>query len=381
MSSSYLRLGCAWLTLFVIGTDLFVVAPLLPGVAADLGVAPAHSGWCITVFSLTYMAAAPALGRAADAFGRRRLLLLALTGFAAANLCSGLVRDFAGLLAARIAAGATAAGVTPSIYALIGDSAPAERRASWFAIAVSGLLLSLSLGAPLGTLLADALGWRSVFLAVAAASALLLPLNRAAWPAAAARATKGAGGGVLPMLPRLTPTLAWSTALYALYTYLGVGLADWGYAPRDIAGVVLCYGAGALIGVLGGGRLADRFGAERVSFLSLLGLAGALLALGPALRAGVPAALLLALLSALAQLFFPAQQAGLARDFAAARARAMAWNNSALFLGIGAGSVIGGAIMAERDLVAVAMVSAAVALCGAALVRAVAPRPAPPRPA
>jgi predicted MFS family arabinose efflux permease len=90
--------------------------------------------------------------------------------------------------------------------------------------------------------------------------------------------------------------------------------------------------------------------------------------------------LLLAVLSALAQLFFPAQQAGLARDFAAARATAMAWNNSALFLGIGAGSLIGGAVMARGDLASVATVSAVIALAGAALVRAVAPRPAPARP-
>jgi predicted MFS family arabinose efflux permease len=383
MSSSALRLGCAWLTLFVIGTDLFVVSPLLPSVAADLDVAPAQSGWCVTVFSLTYMVMAPALGRAADAFGRRRLLLAALAGFAAANLWSGLTQDFAGLLAARIAAGAAAAGVTPSIYALVGDCAPAERRATWFAVAVSGLLLSLALGAPLGTLLAHTFGWQSVFLAVAAASSLLLPLNRAAWPSSsvAAPATTGGGkSGFLAMAPRLAPTAVWSTALYAVYTYLGIGLAAWGYAADRIAGVVLCYGAGAFVGALCGGRLADRFGAGRICFISLGGLGAALLAFGPALRAGVPMELLLAVLSMLAQLFFPAQQAGLARDFAAARATAMAWNNSALFLGIGAGSLIGGAVMARGDLVAVATVSAVIALAGAALVRAVAPRPTPPRP-
>jgi predicted MFS family arabinose efflux permease len=371
MSSSFLRLGCAWLTLFVIGTDLFVVSPLLPDLAPDLGVAPARSGWSVTIFSLTYMLIAPLLGRAADAFGRSRLLLLALPAFAAANLCSGLAQGFLGLLLARLAAGAAAAGVTPAIYALIGDCARPERRATWFAVAVSGLLLSLALGAPLGTLAAAAFGWRSVFLAIAAAGALLLPLNRAAWagasPAAGA-ARDRARSGFLPMAPRLLPTAVWSTALYAVYTYLGIGLGAWGYGADRIAGVLLCYGAGALLGALSGGRLADRFGPRRVCLLSLSGLAIALLALGPALRDGAPIEPLLAAISALAQLFFPAQQARLARDFAAARGGAMAWNNSALFLGIGTGSLVGGAIMARGDLGAVATVSAAIALAGAALV-------------
>jgi predicted MFS family arabinose efflux permease len=384
MSSSSLRLGCAWLTLFVIGTDLFVVSPLLPALAADLDVAPARSGWCVTVFSVTYMIAAPALGRAADAFGRTRLLLVALLAFAAANLYSGMTWDFAGLLAARIAAGLSAAGVTPSVYALIGDSAPADRRATWFAVAVSGLLLSLPLGAPLGTLIAGAFGWRSVFLAVAAASCLLLPLNRAAWRAASGPA-KAAGdrerSGFLRMAPMLAPTAVWSTALYAVYTYLGVGLAGWGYAPERIAGAVMCYGAGAVVGALCGGRLADRFGAGRVCIISLGGLGAALFALGPAFRAGVPIELLLAAISALAQLFFPAQQARLARDFESTRATAMAWNNSALFLGIGTGSLIGGAIMARGDLVAVATVSAVIAIAGACLVGMVAAGRTPAAPA
>ena len=42
MSSSALRLGCAWLTLFVIGTDLFVVAPLLHDVLSHSGNARVH---------------------------------------------------------------------------------------------------------------------------------------------------------------------------------------------------------------------------------------------------------------------------------------------------------------------------------------------------
>lgn len=369
MWSSWLRLASAWLTLFVIGTDLFVVSPLLPDLAADLGVAPARSGWCVAIFSLTYMVAAPLFGRAADAVGRSRLLLLALPAFAAANLCSGLAPGFLGLLLARLAAGGAAAGVTPSIYALIGDCAPPERRATWFSLAVSGLLLSLALGAPLGTLLAAAFGWRSVFFTVAAAGALLLPLNRAAWPSAAAASSEGGESGFLAMAPRLAPTAAWSTALYAVYTYLGIGLADWGYAAERIAGVVLCYGMGAVVGALAGGRLADRFGARRVSLASLSALGLGLLALGPARRAGVPLELVLAAISALAQLFFPAQQARLARDFATARASAMAWNNSALFLGIGTGSLMGGAVIGGGDLGTVADVSALIAFAGAALIR------------
>src|ERR1700726_4486692 len=75
-----------WLTMFVIGTDLFVVSPLLPMIAADYRVSPAVAGLSVTVFALTYMATPPLFGPAADRTGRRPVLICCLAAFAAANL-------------------------------------------------------------------------------------------------------------------------------------------------------------------------------------------------------------------------------------------------------------------------------------------------------
>src|ERR1700693_6334314 len=75
-----------WLTMFVIGTDLFVVSPLLPMIAADYRVSPAVAGLGVTVFALTYMVSAPLFGHLADRIGRRRMLVCGLAAFAAANL-------------------------------------------------------------------------------------------------------------------------------------------------------------------------------------------------------------------------------------------------------------------------------------------------------
>src|SRR4029077_7943207 len=53
-----------------------------------------------------------------------------------------------------------------------------------------------------------------------------------------------------------------------------------------------------------------------------------------------------AVLSAVAQTFFPAQQSGLANAFPARRGTVLAWNSSALFFGISLGSLIGGQVVA-----------------------------------
>ena len=65
----------------------------------------------------------------------------------------------------------------------------------------------------------------------------------------------------------------------------------------------------------------------------LAGLGACFLLLRLALDAGTFIEPALGISSAVAQLFFPAQQAGLANDFPNQRGTALAWNNSALFLG------------------------------------------------
>ncbi|MGH3400347.1 MAG: MFS transporter, partial [Streptosporangiaceae bacterium] len=159
-----------WLTLFLVGTDLFVISPLLPRIASSLNVSPALAGLTVTVFALAYLAGGPALGALADRHGHARVLTAALLLFAGANLATGFSASLAALLAARAVAGLAASGITPSVYALISAAAPAERRATWLATVTSGLLLALVTGAPAGSLLGSALGWPATFSVLAGAA-------------------------------------------------------------------------------------------------------------------------------------------------------------------------------------------------------------------
>jgi predicted MFS family arabinose efflux permease len=104
----------------------------------------------------------------------------------------------------------------------------------------------------------------------------------------------------------------------------------------------MCYGCGAIAGTLVGGRLADRLGAKSAAGVSLAGLSVCFMLLLPALRYGMLVDPILGVSSAVAQFFFPAQQARLANDFPTRRSTVLAWNNSALFLGISLGSLIAG---------------------------------------
>lgn len=364
---AFAQLAIAWLTMFMVGSDLFVVSPLLPLISADYAVPPAAAGLSVTVFAVTYMLSAPALGHLADRIGRGRVLTCCLCAFGAANLLTAIAGDFTWLLATRSVAGAAAAGVSPSIYALTGSSAPPERRATRLAIVLSGLLMSLSFGTPIGLLIAGSLGWSIVFAALAALSLPLAWANKRVWhdlPAARSRAMAAHRPTATILAARLAPTVLWSAALYAVYTYIGEGLSASGYSTEQIAEVILFYGCGAIAGSLIGGRIADRFGARMTISIGLAGLSSCLLLLLVALHVGVIVDCSFGLASLSAQLFFPAQQLRLANQFPHSRAAILAWNNSALFLGISLGSLIGGQAVAfggfETDLI----IAAAIAIVG-----------------
>jgi predicted MFS family arabinose efflux permease len=227
--------------------------------------------------------------------------------------------------------------------------------------------MSLSFGAPIGLLTAGALGWPIVFGSFAAMSLILAWANNRVWHDPSAAQSRVAPAHRLTptvLAAQLAPTVLWSAALYAMYTYLGEGLSASGHSTEQIAEAILFYGCGAIAGTLIGGRVADRLGARMTISISLSGLSSCLLLLLVALQLGVIVDCAFGLASLSAQLFFPAQQLRLANQFPNGRAAILAWNNSALFLGISLGSLIGGQAVAfggfETDL----MIAAAIAIVG-----------------
>jgi len=174
--------------------------------------------------------------------------------------------------------------------------------------------------------------------------------------------------GVGAVAERLLPTVLWATALYGVYTYLGVWLTGAGLTSALVARAISFYGIGALVGTLAGGQLADRFGSRRTMLTSLAGLGLCLFAFALGVGTGWAADVLLLVTSIFAQFFFPAQQAALARQYPQRRAFILALNNSALFLGISTGSVIGGEAMAWGGFGVDAAFGAAIACAGLVLV-------------
>lgn len=367
MSHSKLRLPIGFATLFVVGTDLFVVSPLLPLIARDLNVGVGAAAATIPVFSAAYLVASPAMGRLADHHGHRRVLLMGMTTFAAANFLTGLAPALWVLLAARVLTGTSAAAITPSLYALTGSQAPQNRRGTWLAILGSGLLSALAAGSPVGSLVADASGWRPVFIALAVLTLLLIAPERLVWPArieTPPAQTAARPVGMVTRMRAVSVTAFWGAAVYGFYTYLGSQLRA-GFTASAVAGILVIYGVCAVAGSITGGRLADYIGARPTATGSLIAITvcQAALAAGwsitPLVIAGLGALVLTGYVC------FPAHQARLVSRFPQQRASILAWNNSALYTGILAGSAIDDVILSVAGFRAVLVLCVGLAIVGA----------------
>lgn len=163
----------------MIGIDMTIMNIALPSLQRSLHLSDPDRQWVITVYALAYGGLLLLGGRLSDLIGRRRALLIGLTGFALASALGGAAPGPALLLTARAAQGAFGALLTPSVLATLAASfpAPAERGRA-FGIYGTVMGSSSGLGVVLGGVLTDYLDWRwcmfvNVPIAVAAGAGVL----------------------------------------------------------------------------------------------------------------------------------------------------------------------------------------------------------------
>ncbi|TDD61429.1 MFS transporter, partial [Actinomadura darangshiensis] len=160
---------------FMVSLDLSVVNVGLPQVASGLGFSAVGVTWVIHAYALTFGGLLLLGGKAADTYGRRRVLLFGLGLFGLASLAGGFAQEPGHLVAARAVQGAGAAALAPAALALLATTFPAGRaRVKAFGIWSAVNAAGGALGVLIGGLLTEYAGWRWVmFVNVPMAAAAL----------------------------------------------------------------------------------------------------------------------------------------------------------------------------------------------------------------
>ena len=344
---------------FAIGTEGFMIAPLLPRMAVDFGMSVSAVASLVVVFTLVLAFSSPISTVLTGRMNRKDVLLLAMGFFTLANVLAAESSSFGGLLAARIMMAVAAGLYVPNANALAGTLVAPERRGRALAIVSGGMTIAIALGLPLGSLVGHSFGWRATFLAVAvmgmvACAGIVFGVKR---PAGGQTQTTGLTERLAvirqPKVRRLLlVTLFWSMGAYTTYPYIAPYLSHvLSFGERGIGWSVSWWGVFAAVGVLSGGALNDRFGSQVVARASLVLLALAFWVLAAAAGMSLSAALV-PVLAAIAVWgfsvwsFFPAQMARLmAAGTADQTPVALSLNTSTMYFGFSIGSALGAIIL------------------------------------
>lgn len=260
-----LPLIALFLAAFAFGTAEFVIAGILPDVAAGLDVSIPVAGYLISGYAIGIAIGGPLLAVATKKMTRKALILLLGGLFILGQVFCALAPTFELLMLARVLV-SVVHGTYFGIAAIVAVSIVApEKRGFAVALILSGLTVSNILGVPGGTAIGNALGWRATFWAVGAiglvatlAVAVFLPRNAAASTTSGSFLREFKVLGRPPIIACLFIVVLVMIGQYSLFTYiaplltevtgLDVGLIPW---------LLLLYGVGSTIGVFIGGRLAD----------------------------------------------------------------------------------------------------------------------------
>ena len=336
------------LSIFALGTSEFMIAGLLPQLAADLRVGIPEAGYLISAFAVGMIVGAPAMAVLTLRVPRRTTLLAALGVFVVGHVVSALAPQYGLLLVARVVT-AVATGAFWAVAAVVTVSVVVPQlRARSLAVLLGGLTVANVAGVPLGTLVGQQFGWRSAFWAVgalAAASALgvvlSVPPDTQHGPAPRVAAEFAAFRHGRLWLA-LGTTALYQSAMIGAFSYVAPLLTEvTGIEERWVPAVLLGFGLGSLVGVVIGGRLADPY--PWPTLFGGLASAGVLLGLvGVFAREPVVVVGLVVLLGAIAFIAGAPLNARVFTLAGAAPTLASATNTSAFNVGNSLGPALGG---------------------------------------
>lgn len=362
------RLFMLALGMFAMGTDNFVVAGILPNVAASLQTSVSLAGQMVTVYALSYAVMAPVMAALAGGWPRKLLLVSALGVFVAGNVVSALATDLNTVLFSRALAGLGAAMFAPTALGVAASLASPERRGRALATVTAGLAGATALGAPMGTFIGGLGSWRSTLWFVALLGLISMIgvwalLRSVPQPARISlRERLGPLRDTRIALTLLTSLFAFGGFLM-VYTYAGLVLDRvTGGDERVLAGMLLVWGVAATIGNVLAGRLVDRFESRRI-INAALGIAILNFCALPWTSAHAASATIALVIWGLCGwgLIVP-QQHRLVKIAPRSAPLLLALNNTATYGGLACSGVLGGLVLLVMDRHYLSMVGAGMIL-------------------
>ena len=342
-----------FLVMFVIGTDTFLVSPLLPTLTHYYGITTSLSGFIVSAYAIGYMLSALLIGPISDRHDRKKILVGGLVVFTVATASCGLANTFAWMLITRFVAGIAAATAGPQIWAAIPVLFPRQQVVKVMGYATAGLAVAQIVGVPLGSYLA-VWSWRFPFFFVGAIALILTLLVMRLMPslndAKAAPASESIYRQLVgnhPVMKLLAAYLLFQTANFCGFAFIGTWFAkSFNLSVGAIGSFILLIGVGQFVGSLLGSRLVTWLGQPHAFLLEFILFIIGYVVL-PFANSPLAATIILALIYTIGGALLPLFMSTLQEHAGTARSTISALANAVMYLGEAIGGVIGGVLIKQ----------------------------------
>ncbi len=342
------------LAAFCIGTTEFIVSGILLSVSTDLSVSIPTAGLLVSGYAIGVAIGGPILGLLMTRVPLKPAILGVMLIFAVGQLLCAFAGSYELLLAARLVS-ACGHGVFFGVASVaVSQLVPTERRGAALSLFVGGITVANILGLPAGTAIGNAFGWRAPFVCIA----VLALLSVAAVFFALPGRTRGEAEADAPLrlqARQLRHQEVWLS--YLAIAFIMVGQLAFGTFQvailTDVTGLdlittvpifLLIGGAGAVIGIWLGGRLAD-WSASKAILIIITGQIACFALLLPAVHNSIAIAIMLFVSSAFGFGFSSPIQVRILHGARAAPRLASTFVSTAYNVGIAAGAFLGASLL------------------------------------
>lgn len=271
----YPRLSVLMIGLFLVGTNAFVIAGLLPQIAESLGVHAVDVSYSITAYALIVGVLSPVVSITLAKVSRTTLMAVGLLLVAAGTVIAASAGSLELFTVGRVVAAFGGAALVPTATAAAAMMATPESRGRALAFVGVGFTAATAFGAPLGTVIASVSDWRVPMygiaaLAVLTAAVVAVFVRDVPLSAPVSLRRRFAILAHPRIFAALVTTLLVVCGFNLVYIFSAAVTAPaTGGSGSALALLLLLFGVAGILGNAVSGRLTDRFGNRLVGSLAL----------------------------------------------------------------------------------------------------------------
>ncbi|WP_459501202.1 MFS transporter [Bacillus sp. C1] len=340
-----------FITMFMIGTDTFLISPLLPTLKTVYSIPTEVSGWMVSAYALGYAVFALIAGPISDGLNRKRVMLGGMSFFAISTFLCGVAPSFWWMLIFRFCAGVSAAFVSPQVWASIPLLVQKNQIVKSMGIATAGLSLAQVLGLPIGAYLAT-IHYTAPFFIIGICSAVLVLFIYIVLPEIQPLQIEEKRQSIVSRYQQLLghsqvslsyfAYFLFQTGNFAAFSFFGVWLTtQFGLQVNEVGIAMLILGVGNLTGNIVGPRLVKKLGYPSMFYGGIVAVASLYIIL-PHLKQMLLVELFFFLLFFITGILFVLMMSHLQKLSSIARGTGAALANASMYIGQTIGAAVAG---------------------------------------